>query len=229
MDIKTALMARKSIRAFTNQPVSIDVVKEILERAARAPSGSNLQPWRVHVLAEQTREELIRRVHDRMEELPRGEGPEYSIHPANVHDEPYHSRYMRASELMYGAAGIEREDKVARQKHLAKNFSFFGAPVGLIFTIDRQMGPGQWMDLGMYLQSVMLLALDFGLETCAQEAWALWPNLLKESLALPDNEMVVCGMAIGHADRAAPINNFTSERAPFDEYVTVLEQLVPTA
>ena len=222
MDIKTALATRKSIRAFTNQPVSIDVVKEILERAARAPSGSNLQPWRVHALVDRAREELIRRVYDRMEELPRGEGSEYPIHPANVHDEPYHSRYMRASELMYGAAGIERDDKIARQNHLAKNFSFFGAPVGLIFTIDRQMGPGQWLDLGMYLQSVMLLALDHGLQTCAQEAWALWPKLLKECLALPDNEMVVCGMAIGHADMTAPVNNFTSERAAFAEYVTVV-------
>lgn len=197
---------------------------DILERAGRAPSGSNLQPWRVHVLNGSAREALIRRVHEKMEELPRGETPDHPIHPPNVAEEPYHSRYMRASSLMYGAAGIDREDKVARQKHLARNWSFFGAPVGLIFTIDHRMGLGQWLDVGMYQQNVMLLALDYGLDTCAQEAWALWPKLLREFLQLPETEMVICGIALGYGDKSAPINQFASERASIDEYVTVVSE-----
>lgn len=221
MDVKTAIASRRSVRAFTSQSVALNVVKDILDRAGRAPSGSNLQPWRVHVLTGSARDALIRSVREKIEELPRGEDSDYPIHPANVNEEPYHSRYMRASSLMYGAAGIDREDKVARQKHLAKNWSFFGAPVGLIFTIDRRMGLGQWMDVGMFQQNVMLLALEYGLDTCAQEAWALWPKLLGEFLQLLETEMVVCGMALGYGDRSAPINNFASERAPLDEYVTL--------
>jgi nitroreductase len=214
------------MRAFSNRPVPMQVIKEILELAARAPSGSNLQPWRVYVLRDQARDELIRRVHLKMQELPRGETPEYPIHPPNL-PEPYSSHYLQASMLMYTAAGIGRDDMVARQQHFARNWSFYGAPVGLIFTIDRRLGPGQWMDVGMYLQNVMLLARDYDLHTCAQQAWALWPTLVSECLHLPQYEMVVCGMALGHADAEAPINGFTSLRAPFREYVTVVEATTP--
>jgi nitroreductase len=226
VNVSAAVATRKSIRAFLQRSIPISVVKEILERAAHAPSGSNLQPWHVRVLMGRPRDELVRRVHSKMLELPSGETPEYPIHPPNM-SETYGARYARAAALMYGAAGVSRDDVLARRRHLANNWSFFGAPVGLIFTIDRQMGPGQWMDLGMYLQTVMLLARDFELDTCAQEAWAVWPGLLRECLALPQNEMVVCGMALGYADHGEPINGFTSERAPFHEHGTFVESIPP--
>lgn len=224
MDVTSALATRKSIRAFTDRPISTDLVREILERSARAPSGSNFQPWHVYALVGRAREALIQRVKSKLADLPRGEPPDYHIHPPGL-SEPYSSRYFRAAALMYGSVGIARDDTAGRQRHLAKNWEFFGAPVGLIFTIHRQMEPGQWADLGMYMQSAMLLARDHGLDTCAQEAWALWPKTLRECLPIPDDHMVVCGMAIGYADRSASINAFASERAPLREFATILETI----
>lgn len=228
MDVRSALATRKSVRAFSDRPVPAGIVREILELAARAPSGSNLQPWRVYALLGQARDELVKRVRAKLPHLPRGEPPEYNIHPPDLF-EPYQSRYLHAAAHMYRAAGIARDDMSARQRHLAKNWEFYGAPVGLIFTIHRRMEPGQWSDLGMYMQSAMLLARAYGLDTCAQEAWALWPRTLRECLAIPDDDMVVCGMALGYADPAAPVNGFTSERVPFDEYAVILQAIAPAA
>jgi nitroreductase len=224
MDVSSALATRKSIRAFTDQPVPTGTVRELIERSARSPSGSNLQPWRVYALLGQAREELVRRVKAQLKDLPRGEPPERNIHPPNL-SEPYSSRYFRAASRVYGALGISREDTPARERHLARNWEFFGAPVGLIFTIHRQMEPGQWADLGMYMQSLMLLARGYHLDTCAQEAWALWPRTLRKCLSIPPEETVVCGMALGFRDPEAPVNTFASERAPFDEYATILESI----
>jgi nitroreductase len=224
MDVSSALATRKSIRAFTDRPVPTATVRELIERSARSPSGSNLQPWRVYALVGQARDALVQRVRAQLKDLPRGEPPERNIHPPNL-SEPYSSRYFRAASRVYGALGIAREDMPARARHLARNWEFFGAPVGLIFTIHHRMEPGQWADLGMYMQSLMLLARDHGLDTCAQEAWALWPKTLRECLSLPPEEMVVCGMALGFRDAEAPVNTFVSERAPLDEYATILERI----
>jgi nitroreductase len=224
MNVRSALATRRSIRAFLDQPVAAGTIREIIERAARTPSGSNLQPWHVYVLLGPARDEVIRRVSAQLPSLPRGETPEYRIHPPNL-CEPYGSRYFRAASLVYAALGIARDDVTGRERHLANNWRFFGAPVGLIFTIHRQMEPGQWADLGMYMQSIMLLARDYGLDTCAQEAWALWPKTLRACLAIPNEHMVVCGMALGFRDPIAPVNTFESERAPLEEYATVLETI----
>jgi nitroreductase len=224
MDVSSALATRKSIRAFTGRPVPTATVRELIERSARSPSGSNLQPWRVYALVGEARNELVRRVKVQLEHLPRGEPPERRIHPPDL-CEPYSSRYFRAASRVYGALGIAREDARARAGHLARNWEFFGAPVGLIFTIHRQMEPGQWADLGMYMQSLMLLAREYDLDTCAQEAWALWPKTLRECLSLPPEEMVVCGMAVGFRDAEAAVNTFPSERAPLDEYATILDSI----
>jgi nitroreductase len=225
MHVTTAIESRKSVRAFLDRPVSIEVVKEILQLAGRAPSGSNLQPWRVYAVVGPALNELVRHVHSRMPEHPRGEQPEYTIHPPEM-GEPYQSRYFRASALLYRTLGISREDIAARQRHLARNWEFFGAPVGLIFTIHRHMQPGQWADLGMFMQSIMLAACAHGLDTCAQEAWALWPKTLKQVLPIGDREIVVCGMALGHADPNAAVNRISSERADLSEILTVVEKLV---
>jgi nitroreductase len=226
MDVGAALSSRKSIRAFSDRPVPVELVKELLASCSRAPSGSNLQPWRVYALVGQARDALIAHVKTKLPELPRGESPEYNIHPPGL-AHPYSARYARAASLMFTAGGIAREDTAARHRHLARNWEFFGAPVGLIFTIHRHMEPGQWADVGMFLQSLMLLARDHGLHTCAQEAWALWPKTLRECLPIAADEMVVCGMALGYADETAPINGFASERAGFEEFAMILETLGP--
>jgi nitroreductase len=219
MKVSEALATRKTVRAFKSDPVPRETIEQMLTLAARAPSGGNLQPWRVYALLDDARDELVRRVAEHRKEHPMGQTPEYHIYPLNL-TEPYRTRRHRVGEMMYATMNIPREDKMARLKFFSGNWEFFGAPVGLIFTIDRQMQQGQWADLGMYMQSVMLLAREHGLHTCPQEAWAMWHRVIREYLPVPENEMIFCGMAIGYADEAAPVNTLETERAPRGEFVT---------
>jgi nitroreductase len=220
MKVSEAIASRKTVRAFKPDPVSRETVETILALASRAPSGGNLQPWKVYVLLGEARAELIRRVAERRKVKALGEAPEYSIYPPAL-SEPYKTRRFAIGEAMYGALGIPREDKAARLAFFSRNWEFFGAPVGLIVTIDRQMQQGQWSDVGMFLQNVMLLAREHGLHTCPQEAWAVWHRIIREYLNVPENEMVFCGMGIGYADEAAPVNALVSDRAGLGEFVIV--------
>lgn len=222
MNVSEAIATRKALRAFRPDPVPLETVKEILSRAARAPSGGNLQPWKVYMLTGAARDELIRRVAQARKEHPLGETPEYHIYPPQL-TEPYRARRFRVGEQMYAQLKIPREDKAGRLEAFARNWEFFGAPVGMIFTIDRQMQQGQWADLGMFLQNVMLLAREHGLHTCPQEAWAVWHRVIREYLHVPENEMIFCGMALGYADETAPVNSLISERAPLEEFAIVRE------
>jgi nitroreductase len=222
MNVSEAIATRKAIRAFRPDPVPLETVKEILSRAARAPSGGNLQPWKVYVLTGAARDELIRRVAQARREHPLGETPEYHIYPPQL-TEPYRARRFRVGEQMYAQLKIPREDKAGRLEAFARNWAFFGAPVGMIFAIDRQMQQGQWADLGMFLQNVMLLAREHGLHTCPQEAWAVWRRVIGEYLHVPENEMIFCGMALGYADESAPVNSLISERASLEEFAIVRE------
>ncbi|HEX3810039.1 MAG TPA: nitroreductase [Rhizomicrobium sp.] len=219
MNVSEAIATRKSVRAFRPDPIPRETIAEILAAASRAASGGNLQPWKVHVLLGDARSELVRRVADARKEHPMGEPPEYQIYPPHL-TEPYRTRRFRIGEAMYAALGIPREDKAARLKFFSGNWEFFGAPVGLIFTMDRQMQEGQWADLGMFMGNIMLLARARGLHTCPQEAWAVWHKIIREYLAVPENEMIFCGMAIGYADEGAAVNVLQSERAPLEEFVT---------
>ena len=219
MKVSQALATRKTVRAFKSDPVPRETIERLLTLAARAPSGGNLQPWRVYALLGDARDELVRRVAEARKENMMGEAPEYHIYPLHL-TEPYRTRRYRVGEMMYATMAIPREDKMARLKFFAGNWEFFGAPVGLIFTIDRQMQQGQWADLGMYMQSIMLLAREHGLHTCPQEAWAVWHSVIREYLSVPENEMIFCGMAIGYADEAAPVNALETERAPLSDYVS---------
>jgi nitroreductase len=222
MNVSEALATRKSVRAFQGKPVDRATIEEILVKAARAPSGGNLQPWKVHVLIGEARDELVRRTKARMAVNPRGGVPEYHIYPPEL-TEPYKTRRFRIGEAMYATLRIPREDKMGRLAQFVRNWEFFGAPVALIVSIDRQMQQGQWADLGMFLQSIMLLAREVGLHTCAQEAWAPFHEVIREYLNVPPEEMIFCGMAIGHADEAAPINALVSERAPLADWAVFKE------
>jgi nitroreductase len=223
MNVSEALASRKTVRAFKSTPVDRATIESILTLAARAPSGGNLQPWRVHVLLGEARDELVRRVAEARKTTPMGERPEYHIYPPEL-TEPFKTRRFRVGEAMYATMAIPREDKMARLNFFSGNWEFFGAPVGLVFTIDRIMQQGQWADLGMFLQSIMLLAREHGLHTCPQEAWAVWHGVIREYLDVPANEMIFCGMAIGHADESHPVNTLVTERAPLSEWVTVRER-----
>lgn len=218
MKVSEALDTRLSVRAFLDKPVSEETVREILERASRAPSGGNLQPWHVIALTGAARERLLDTVARRMPHNPKGEGTEYNIYPPDL-KEPYRSRRFRIGEMMYEKLGIPREDKTARLMQFANNYRFFGAPVGLLFTIDRTMQEGQWADLGMFMQSIMLLAREYGLDTCPQEAWAVWYKTIDELFGIPKEHMFFCGMALGYRDPDAPVNQLRSERAPAEDFV----------
>lgn len=219
MNVRDAILTRKSIRAFKPDPVSETTIRDILEVSSRAATGGNLQPWRVHVLTGEGREELLRRVRAQRAETPMGKSPEYNIYPPDL-TEPYRSRRYRVGEMMYATLNIPREDKAARLKFFSGNWEFFGAPVGLIFTMDRQMQEGQWVDLGMFLQNIMLMARAHGLHTCPQEAWAVWHKVIRGYLNVPDTEIIFCGMALGHADDMAPVNSLVTERAAVDEFAS---------
>ncbi len=223
MQVAEAIATRKSVRAFKSDPVPRAIVEDILTLAARAPTGGNLQPWRVYVLLGEARDELVRRVAEARKQTPMGEPPEYHIYPPKL-GEPWRTRRFKLGEDMYALLGIGREDKVGRLAQWARNWEFFGAPVGFIFTMDRSMQQGQWVDLGLFMQNVMLLARTHGLHSCAQESWSVWHGLIRDYLGMPANELVFCGMGLGFADEAAPVNALVSDRAPLEDYATFLER-----
>jgi nitroreductase len=217
MHIHDAVASRFSCRAFLPTPVPLKTVRAIIDRAARAPSGGNLQPWRVHALAGPPLEALKARIRPRAPKEPRGEGSEYQIYPEPL-KEPYYGRRREVGAELHAAVGIAREDRPARYRQYARNFELFGAPVGLFFSIDRTLGPPQWADLGMFVQTVMLLARGEDLHTCPMEAWAFWHKTVSACLALPPELMLFCGMALGHADPVAPVNQWRSTREGVDGF-----------
>lgn len=219
MKVSDAINSRITTRAFLDKPISGEVLRSILETAKRAPSGGNLQPWHVWVLggAEMVRFKAL--IKEKMAVTPRGEGTEYSIYPSEL-KEPYKVRRFKCGEDMYATINVAREDKFGRLLNFARNFEFFGAPAAFFFAIDRQMQQGQWADLGMFMQSIMLLAREHGLHTCPQEAWAIWHKTLGEFLSMPPEMMLFCGMGIGTMDEAHPINTLRTDRAPLGEFAT---------
>ena len=217
MHVRDAVASRFSCRAFLPTPVPLATVCDILDRAARAPSGGNLQPWRVHALAGAPLEDLKARIRPHAPTNPRGEGAEYRIYPDPL-KEPYYRWRHEVGALLYRVIGIPREDRPARYRQYARNFEFFGAPVGLFFSIDRTMGPPQWSDVGMFVQTVMLLARGENLHTCGIEAWTHWHKTVSAYLDLPNEQMLFCGMALGYADPAAQINQWRAPRAGVNSF-----------
>lgn len=211
--VSEAVLARHSVRAFRDRPVDRPTVEALLAVAGRTPSGGNLQPWRVDILAGDALEALKAQVRERLAADPRGEGTEYPVYPPGL-EEPWRSRRHRVGEQLYESIGIARDDRAARLGQFARNYAFFGAPVGLFFSIPRRFGPPQWAHLGMFINSLMLLAVERGLGTCGQEAWAAMHKTVGAFLDLPDDWMLYCGMALGWPDEAHPINCWRSEREP---------------
>jgi nitroreductase len=218
--VSAAIDSRISCRAFLPTPVPAVLIRQLLETAKRAPSGGNLQPWHVHVLSGAPLTEFLGLIRTRLTTTPHGEGTEYDIYPKDL-TEPYLTRRFQCGDDVYRAAGIPREDRAARVQQFARNYEFFGAPVALFFAMDRQMGVGQWADLGMFMQNLMLLAREQGLHTCPQEAWALWHKTVAEYLQLPAEHMLFCGMALGYAEADAPINQVRTRRADLSEFATL--------
>lgn len=219
LTVTEAVTARHSCRAFLDRPVQRATVEEILSLAARAPSGGNLQPWYVDVLAGEAFAALKARAAASLAANPAGEGTEFDVYPPGL-SEPWRGRRFTSGEQLYAALGIPREDRAARLGQFAKNFEGFGAPAVLLFSLPRHFAQPQWAHLGMFMQNLMLLAAERGLATCAQEAWALVHKTVGEVLGLPEDRLFYCGMAIGHADESHPINGWRTERVPLAEFAS---------
>ena len=215
MDIHQALQQRRSVRAFLPQTVSGATVRELLEAASQAPSGGNMQPWRVTAVGGQALGALCARAKET--EVVQRPGLSY---PAGLW-EPYRSRRFENGEDLYRALNIAREDKAARLAQLAKNGQMFGAPVGIFVAVEERMGYAQWVDLGIYLQSFMLLAAEKGLATCAQGFWRMYNDMLIEQLGMPEGYQIAFGIALGYEDASAPINQWRSGRAASNEWLSL--------
>lgn len=214
MLVSEAVRRRRSIRQFTDEAVDDDQLRELLASASRAPSGGNVQPWRIYVLNGAT----MARFREFIADQPIETG-EYDIYPPKLW-EPYRTNRFAVGEAMYATIGIGRDDRDGRLAQFARNGDFFGAPAGLFCFIDRGMGPPQWSDLGMFLQTFMLLAQEVGIDTCAQEYWSVRHSAVRTFVGAPTEELLFCGMAIGHADLDAPINGLVSERMPLEDWAT---------
>ena len=217
MKVSEAVLSRRSIRAFTSEPINNKVIHDLLALAARSPSGGNLQPWKIYVINNQSMKKFI----EFQDSWNQPETPGYAIYPAGL-TEPYRTSRYQLGEAMYELLGIPREDKDARLQQVLRNFEFFGAPAAIFCFVDKQMGPPQWSDLGMFLQTFMLLAQEAGIDTCAQEAWAMKNDSVSEFVGSDKNDILFCGLALGYKDEDAVINQLSSERRPIEQWAKFL-------
>jgi nitroreductase len=217
MNVTEAVFSRTSIRSFLEDPVSDELLKTLLEKASRAASGGNLQPWKIFIVNNSAMKDFL----EFQEGWTEPEVPAYEIYPPKL-KEPYRTSRFELGEQMYELLGIGRENKEARIAQVMENFRFFGAPCAFFCFIDRQMGPPQWSDLGMFLQTFMLLAKEAGLDTCAQEAWSMKHDSVSKFVKAEDSDMLFCGMAIGYRDDTAKVNSLKSERRPLNEWAKFL-------
>jgi len=220
MDVFEAVASRYSCRAFLPTPIPEATIRNIVERAARAPSAGNMQPWRIYAIAGKRVEQLKALLAPRMAtELPKGEGTDYTIYPEPL-TEPYRTRRFQVGEALYQSIHVTSDDKPARYRQFARNYEFFGAPVALFFARENAHGPAQWADIGGYLQTVALLARGVGLHTCPQQAWVSFNRTVRDFLQLPEHLMIYSGMAVGFEDKAASINGWRSPREPLDAFAS---------
>ena len=224
MKVSEAVLSRRSVRAFTDEAVATDTLLECLGKAARAPSGGNVQPWKVSVVNGEATSRLRAVMEERLAgtPYPGGEGPEYQVYPPKL-IEPYRTARFEVGEDMYGHLGIAREDKAARRQWFANNYRLFGAPAAIFCFMDRIMLPPQWSDCGMFLQTFMLLLEEAGLQSCAQECWYQYPKTIADFCGMPENMMLFCGIAIGHEDTGHPVNRLRTKRLAESEWLSVIE------
>jgi nitroreductase len=222
--VDEAIVTRRSLRAFLPTPVPRSTIEEILAVASRAPSGTNTQPWKVYVLTGSAKTELSRKIlaayNDPAERATHSE--EYAYYPTEWVS-PFIDRRRKVGWDLYGLLGIEKSDKARMHAQHGRNYEFFGAPVGLMFTIDRVMRQGSWLDYGMFLEGIMVAARARGLDTCPQAAFTQFHRIICEHIDAPANEQLVCGMSLGHADPDAVENTLVTEREPVSAFTRFLE------
>lgn len=219
MELDEIIKRRISTRAFSDRSVEQGLIRELLDIARWSPSGSNMQPWRISVLTGAPLQEVCRVAQKALMDNPKGEQGEFPIYPPGLKD-PYRSLRTETGELMYEKLGIARDDKASRLVWLANNFRFFGAPVGMFVSIDRELMRPQWAHLGMFMQTFALLAESRGLATCMQEAWGTVRDTVHDHLGLPERDVIYCGIALGYADKTAPVNTLRTPRWEVDQFAT---------
>jgi len=217
MNVTDAVLLRRSTRAFLDKKVSNEMIRHLLQKSARAPSGGNLQPWKIFVINNTSMNDFL----EFQRNWNEPEEPAYDIYPPKL-KEPYRTSRFELGEKMYELLGIERDDKDARIAQVMENFKFFGAPCAIFCFVDKQMGPPQWSDLGMFLQTFMLLAKEAGIDTCAQEAWSMKHNSVSKFVEAEEGDMLFCGMAIGYSDDNAMVNSLISERRSIEDWAKFL-------
>lgn len=217
--VDEALTSRRSVRAFRPDPVDDETIRDILRVAARAPSGTNMQPWKVYVVKGERKQALTDAILNSGIRAEKAEWDDYVYYPDRFF-EPYLTRRRAVGFELYGLLGIGRREVEKMREQHDRNFAFFDAPVGMIFTIDRRLNTGSWIDHGMFLQSIMIAARGRGLHTCPQAAFAPYHRQIRPLLGISDEEIVVCGMALGHEDESKPENNLRTERVPLEDFVT---------
>ena len=219
MNVTEAVASRRSVREFLDKPVEKALLEQILAKAQNAPSGGNTQPWNAVMATGEPLKKLLAAVAEVVPQGAAAHKPEYNIYPPEL-DGRYKDSRFGVGEAMYAALDIPRDNKMARLMWFARNFRAFDAPILMLIHTPRYMGPPQWSDIGMWLQTVMLLLREEGLDSCAQEAWAIYTPQIRQCFPIPEDHVFFCGMAIGYRDPDAAVNNFPVARAPLGEVVS---------
>jgi len=217
MSVSEAVITRRAVREFTDRPVAEELIKDVLQTACYAPSGSNIQPWNVYVLTGGALAQALQSIQGRLYSGEM-ETPEFPTYPEPL-AEPYRERRASCGERMYTALGIPREDRGARIQQVMRNYQFFGAPVGIIITMESSMGESQALDIGIFAQTLMLVARERGLDTCPQVSWTLWPKAVKEAMEIPRDEKIMVGISLGYGAADAPVNHLQHSRADLESFV----------
>jgi nitroreductase len=221
MNLNELIKSRYSVRSFTDDTVDIKIIREILEISSNAPSGGNIQPWKVYVVTGKTKEKLIKKALSNFDNGVQ-EKIEYDIYPRPL-DEEYKRRRSECARDMYTALSIKQDDTELRLSQIRENFKFFGAPVGMIVTIDSAFAVNGWGHVGMFIQNICLSAVDNDMGTCLQESWSIYPKTVKDFLNIPEKEVVWCGIALGYPNKEHPINNYRTSRESIEKFVTFIE------
>ena len=221
MNIKQLIESRYSVRSFLDKDVGFEKVKSILDTANSAPSGGNIQPWKVYVLGNNSKNELVTQALNNYDTGVQ-EDIEYEIYPKPLAEE-YKKRRSQCAADMYDALSIARDDIDTRLKQVRENFKFFGAPIGMIVTIDKSFAQNGWVHVGMFLQNLWLTAINEGLGVCLQESWSIYPKTVKKVIDCPDNEMIWCGIAMGYPNNEDPINNYRTSRDSIDTFASFID------
>jgi nitroreductase len=219
MNVDDAITSRRSVRRFLPAPVPRETVRHILDVSSRAPSGHNVQPWRVYALAGEPLQRLCADILQAARDDPQAHQPEYEYYPTEWH-EPYIGRRRKIGYDLYASLGIARDDAPRREAQMLRNYQFFDAPVGLLVTLDRRLETGSYMDLGMFIENILVAARGQGLHTCAQAAFAWFHGIVRQHLPLSEHEVLACGIALGEEDTAAPENRLVTMREPAEAFTT---------